>query len=131
MLRNTLRMAAAVGFLGLISFGLASGDQITDERWLAILGAAWLLLVAATWFRPPATIPTVGRTTIRTAVVLATVFAVVSLQLLRIQVVTREATADRVAIAPNGDVAGNPRRQETDLRVRRGRVYDRDGVILA
>ena len=130
-LRRTARLAAALGFLALTAFGLASGDQITDGRWLAILGAAWLLLVLATWVRPPAAIPTVGRTTIRTAVVLATVFAVVSLQLLRIQIVTREATADRVAIAPNGDVAGNPRRQQADLRVQRGRVYDRNGVILA
>jgi peptidoglycan glycosyltransferase len=126
-----LRALAGLACVGLAAYGLASGDEIADARWLAILGAAWLLLLVATWFPLPRTIPHPGRTTIRTAVVLATVFALVSAQLLRIQIVTREETVDRVAIAPNGDVAGNPRRQQTDLRVRRGRVYDRNGTILA
>ena len=63
--------------------------------------------------------------------ILSTVFALVSVQLLRIQIVTSDATAGRVAIAPNGDVAGNPRNQATALDIRRGRVYDRNGVLIA
>jgi peptidoglycan glycosyltransferase len=130
-LRSLLRLLAAGGAIGLVAVGLRSGRQITDARWLAILGAAWLLLVVATWLPLPRTIPSVGRSTIRTAVIIATVFAVVAVQLLRIQIVTSEATVERVAVAPNGDVAGNPRAQVGALDVRRGRVYDRNGVLLA
>src|SRR5688572_29788922 len=106
-LRRLLRLLAVGGAVGLVAVGLRSGSQITDARWLAILGGAWLLLVLGSWVPLPRTIPSVARSTIRTAVILCTVFALVSVQLLRIQVVTSDATAGRVAIAPNGDVAGN------------------------
>lgn len=126
-----LRTLAAFGALGLIAAGLAIGGGISDARWLLMLFAAWVLLLIATRIRIPATVPVRARSTIRTALTLATVFAIVSVQLVRIQVVQSEATQTRTATAPNGDVVANPRLGNADLAVKRGRIYDRNGNVIA
>ncbi len=127
-----LRAAALLLFFTLIGFGLAISRGISDARWLAILGTAWLLLLVAVWPNLPRALPTFNRTAIRTATLLATVFAILSIQLVRIQVVQSEATVARRAMDPEtGDAVSNPRTIESDLDVRRGRVFDRHGTVLA
>lgn len=126
-----IRALAGFGAVGLIAAGLAIRGGISDARWLVILFAAWILLLIATRIRIPATVPVRARSTIRTALVLATVFAIVSVQLVRIQVVQSEATRTRTATAPNGDVVANPRLGNADLAVKRGRIYDRNGNVIA
>lgn len=127
-----LRRLAAVLFLLVVAYGLWLGGGITDARWLALLGTAWLLLLVALWPALPAGSPTFARTVVRTAVLLSSVFVVLSVQLVRIQVVQGQATAARVAEDPvSGEVIANPRLQIDDLAARRGRVYDRSGALLA
>lgn len=125
------RALAGLASLGLVVAGLTGGDDISDARWLAVLGVAWTLLLYAGWERLPASIPATRRTTIRTAIVLATVFAMLSVQLVRIQVVHQDGTVDRVATAPDGEIIANPRRQGIGLDEERGRILDRSGEILA
>ena len=43
-----VRVIAALSSLGLIGWGLYAIDDVSDARWLSILGAAWLLLLVAT-----------------------------------------------------------------------------------
>ena len=97
-----MRSLAGMAALALIGFGLWTGNGVSDGRWLALLGAAWVLLLVASRVPLPASMPSFNRTLVRTALVLATVFAVVSAQLVRIQVVQSEATVNRSGIADNG-----------------------------
>lgn len=125
------RIVALIGFFGLTAYGLWLRGEISDARWLALLGGAWLLLVVA--FRPhlPAQTPRFNRTVIRAAFLVASVFAILSIQLIRIQILQRDATVNRSASAANGEMIANPRLQREELRVKRGRVFDRNGIILA
>ncbi len=127
----TVRAVAVALFLAAIALGLRTGSGISDARWLAILGAAWLLLIVALWPRLPAGLPQFNRTVVRTALVLTTIFAILSIQLVRIQVVQGDVTAKRVARAANGDSLANPRLQNESLSIRRGRMFDRNGVLVA
>src|SRR3712207_1234780 len=97
-----IRTIAFGGFLGLVGIGLVTSEGITDARWLSLLGVAWLLLVVACWPRLPRGLPAFNRSVLRTALILTTVFAVLSLQLVRIQLVQGDAVAERVGEAPNG-----------------------------
>ncbi|MGI8644028.1 MAG: peptidoglycan D,D-transpeptidase FtsI family protein [Thermomicrobiales bacterium] len=128
---RAVRTIALLGALALLLAGLASGSEITDARWLGILGTAWLLLILAVWFPLPAKLPRFNRSVIRTAMIVTTVFCLLTAQLVRIQIVQGNAVANRVAEAPNGETLSNGRLLNTDLTVRRGRVYDRSGVLLA
>jgi len=130
-MNRTIRTIAGLASVGLIAAGLTGGDDLSDARWLAILGVSWILLLIAGWERLPNTVPAARRTTIQTAIVLASVFALLSAQLVRIQVVHQGATVDRVATAPNGEIIANPRRQGIGLGEERGRILDRSGEVLA
>lgn len=127
-----LRLLAALGFGTVVAYGLAWRDGISDARWLGLLAAGWLLLLLAAWPRLPATTPTFNRTALHTATLIVTVFVVLSVQLVRIQIVASRATVERVATDPlSAEVIANPRIQIDDLEIRRGTVRDRRGTILA
>lgn len=128
---RALRLGALAAALGLLAVGLGSGSGITDARWLGLAGSAWLLLVLAAWLPLPARLPRFNRSVIRTAMILSTVFCLLTAQLVRIQVVQGDTVANRIAVAPNGEALSNGRLLNPDLSVRRGRVYDRNGVLLA
>jgi peptidoglycan glycosyltransferase len=115
----------------LLGFGLARTDHLDDREWLLVLGASWLLLLLATRIRLPLMIPTFNRSLIRTTLVLATVFVVISAQLVRVQVTNSDAVFNHTAIAPDGETIGNPRLADQTLSVRRGQIYDRDGNLVA
>jgi penicillin-binding protein A len=125
--RGLILLAAA----GLISWGLVTSDGISDARWLGILGIAWVLLLLGTRFSLPASMPTFNRTIIRTALVLTTVFVVVSAQLVRIQIVEGDNIYYKTATAPDGEVIANPRTASGELDVERGKILDRHGMVLA
>jgi peptidoglycan glycosyltransferase len=115
----------------LIGLGLARTDRLDDRDWLVVLGIAWLLLLLATRIRLPERLPTFNRSLIRTTLVLATVFVIISAQLVRVQVTNSDAVFNHTAIAPDGETIGNPRLADQTLSVRRGQIYDRDGNLIA
>jgi peptidoglycan glycosyltransferase len=126
-----VRVLAAIASLSLIAWGLYSIDDVSDARWLSILGVAWLLLLAATYVRLPA-MPQFSRSLIRTALVFATVIAIISVQLIRIQVIKQDDIAYRTALTADGsDALANPRVVLTPLETRRGEILDRDGAVIA
>ncbi|MBA2777080.1 MAG: hypothetical protein H0U31_10165, partial [Chloroflexia bacterium] len=122
---------AGICAIGLLTAGLVFSDRINDTQWLLALVVAWLLMLVATRTALPIRLPTFNRTLIRTAMVIATVFIVISAQLVRIQIVASDATYHRTAVAPDGEIMGNPRLATTELSVRRGEIFDRHGIAIA
>ena len=130
-LRDTFRKSCNLAAILIILFGLFSSEAISDARWLALLGLAWLLLLAGTHIELPDDLPTFNRGTIRTAFVIFTVFVLLAAQLLRIQVVQSDNTFYRTGIAPDKQIIANQRASSDSLLVQRGRIYDRNGIVIA
>ncbi len=129
-------MSVIVSLAGVCAFALLTGglvfaDRISDAQWLFALGVAWLLMLVATRISLPTRIPTFNRTLIRTSLVIATVFIVISAQLVRIQIVASDATYNRTTVAPDGEIMGNPRLATSELSIQRGEIRDRNGDLIA
>src|SRR5690606_733569 len=58
-------------------------------------------------------------------------FALVSVQLVRIQIVESARISSRIAEAPDGQVISNPRERLVALEFQRGRIFDANGNVLA
>jgi penicillin-binding protein A len=128
---TVLRTICVLGAIALIGWGLLISEDINDARWLLLLVGAWILLIVGTRISLPRTMPTFNRTLIRTAMIVATVFIMISAQLVRIQVVEQDAIYYRTGVDANGEVISNPRLVNQQLDFERGRIYDRNGVVLA
>ncbi|MDQ3524176.1 MAG: penicillin-binding transpeptidase domain-containing protein, partial [Chloroflexota bacterium] len=127
---SIIRVFCGLASVVLLGWGLATIDDVSDARWLMTLGIAWLLLLLATYV-PLSNMPQFSRSLIRIAIVFATVLAIVSVQLIRIQVVQQDAIAYRTAQTDDGDAIANPRVVLTPLENQRGEILDRDGVVIA
>lgn len=126
-----IRTIAALASAGLIGYGLATIDDVSDGRWLTILGIAWVLLIVASYLKLP-DMPQFSRSLIRVSLVFATVMAVVSVQLIRIQVIQQDEIAYRTALTEDkSDAIANPRVVLTPLETKRGEIVDRNGEIIA
>ncbi|MDQ3541250.1 MAG: penicillin-binding protein 2 [Chloroflexota bacterium] len=130
-MRTILSALSAIAAFAIIAIGLGLRGEISDGRWLAVLAISWLLLLLASRIPLAGSMPAFNRSLIRTALVLATVFIVISAQLVRIQVVRSDDTFYRTAEAPNGEIIGNPRIGNAELAVDRGDIVDRNGAIIA
>lgn len=130
-MRKILSGLSATAAFALIASGLVLRGEISDKRWLAVLAISWLLLLVASRIPLSRSMPAFNRSLIRTALVLATVFIVISAQLVRIQVVRSDDTYSRTAQAPNGEIIGNPRIGNAELAVDRGDIVDRHGEVIA
>lgn len=125
-----IRAIAGLACATLLVWGLASVEDVSDAKWLTILGTSWLLLVVATYL-PLRNMAQFSRSLIRVAFVFATVMAIISVQLIRIQVVQQDAIVYRTAQTDDGDAIANPRVVLTPLENERGEIIDRDGEIIA
>lgn len=126
-----IRVLAGLASLGLLAWGLYAIDDVSDARWLSILGVAWLLLLVAAYVRLP-NMPQFSRSLIRVALVFATVLAIVSVQLIRIQVIKQDDIVYRTAQSADGtDAIANPRVVLTPLETKRGEIFDSDGEVIA
>ena len=126
-----LRSLFLLGAFGLIGFGLFVGDDLTDARWLTLLAGALVLLVLCTRVSLPPAMAPFNRGLIRTTMLLACVFILLSAQLVRIQVIQQEQIYFRSEADANGEVISNPRLYQQQLTVQRGQILDRNGVVLA
>ena len=130
-MNTAIRSLSLLAAIGLIGFGLFIGDELSDARWLTLLAGAFVCLLVATRVQIAPGMPTFNRGLIRTTMLLACVFILLSAQLIRVQVVRQEDIYYRTGIAPDGEVISNPRLYQQQLTVQRGRIYDRNGVVLA
>lgn len=126
-----VRTLFLLGALALIGFGLFVGEDLSDARWLTLLGGAFICLVFATRIQLPESLPKFNHGLIRTTMLLACVFILLSAQLVRVQVVQQEAIYYRTEADSNGEVISNPRLYQQQLTVQRGQILDRNGVVLA
>ncbi len=128
---NRRRIAAILFFL-IVGYGLAARDTISDARWIAILWLSWIPLLVAVWPDVPPTVPPLGRSALRMTMIFLSILTLCAIQLLRVQVVMSDSITHRVGIDPvTGDVISNPLLVDEALTIRRGAIYDRDGVVLA
>lgn len=126
-----LRFASFVAALLVVGYGLGETSDRADERWLLLLGAAGVMLALAWWPRGTRSLPIYNRTVLRWATILVVGFTLVTIQLVRIQVVESSRIASRSAEAENGQVVQNPRERLRALQVQRGAIVDRHGQVLA
>lgn len=126
-----IRLAAFVGALLVLGYGFGDTDQDADRVWLLSLGVAGVLLGIAWWPRATRNLPIFNRTLLRWATIILVGFALVSVQLVRVQIVQSARTLGRVGEAPNGEVVTNPRDRLRALEMQRGRILDREGRVLA
>jgi peptidoglycan glycosyltransferase len=130
---DQLRLVAGLGAaVALVGYGFASERGISDERWLALLGLGWVALVVAIWPRLPKNWGTFSRSAIKTAFLLTSLFAVLAVQLVRIQAIDQDSIANRTGgNIETGQSLQNPRTVDTDLALNRGSIYDRNGNLIA
>jgi peptidoglycan glycosyltransferase len=119
-------------FFLLAGAGLAARDAITDAQWIGLLWLSWVPLLIAVWPEIPPTVPPLGRSALRTAMVFLSILALCAVQLLRVQVVMSDDIARRAGLDPaTGDVVSNPLLANAALATARGTIFDRDSRPLA
>lgn len=130
---DRLRLVAGLGAaIALIGYGLAAERGISDERWLALLGLGWVAMVVAIWPRLPKNWGTFSRSAVKTAFLLTSLFALLTIQLMRIQAIDQDSIANRTGgNIETGESLQNPRTVDTGLALNRGSIYDRNGVLIA
>jgi peptidoglycan glycosyltransferase len=146
MLRNLIRTLSLLGAALLLAFGMLAGavtasptDAPNDSVWLLCLGAAFPLLLVYTWLTvaggPAVQAPTVDarfrRNVQQVGGFLLVGFALLSLHLLREQIVAASSIKAAAVVTKAGNVIQDPRKVPNELRVRRGSIYAGDKVIAA
>ena len=128
---RVFRLIALLGAIGSIAYGLTAGSEWSDQTWLQALGIAGLLLLFAGWPGGTGGYSTFNRTTLRLASIMLVAFALLSVQLVRVQIVQSSRTLDRQQLTPGGQVVQNPRDQLAEDPRLRGSIFDRNGIVLA
>lgn len=128
---HALHAVSGFSALALLTVALTFTDRLTSNQWLVVLAAAWLLMLLASRITLPERLPTFNRSLIRTTMVIATVFVLISAHLVRIQIVESDDTYAQSAIAPDGEVLSNPRLASSALDAGRGDIVDRNGELIA
>lgn len=129
-MRSTLRVIAPIAALILIGYGLLQPVE-QDSRWLLCLWGAAPLIGLAVWLRQPPLPQGLTRSVYHLALVFALGFVLLSLQLLRQQVIQADAIYAHVDIdAETGQVISNVRPVLTSQRTKRGTIFDRNGIPL-
>jgi penicillin-binding protein A len=126
-LRRTLATLAA---LGLIVYGMATTDESTDSLWLLCIGGAGVALLIAWWPKGTRTLPIFNRTMLRWGTIVLVGFFLMTIQLVKIQVVESHQTFNRIVVTESGDVFQNPRISMDTARQQRGAMLDREGRVL-
>lgn len=126
---NILYAGLITGAVVLISVGII--QPLEDEvRWLICLWLSAPLIGLAIWMRLPALPSGLARTITNTGLIIIIGFVMLSLQLLRQQVVRADEIYHYVAIGTDGSSTSNVRPVLHSQRILRGRMVDRKGVVL-
>jgi peptidoglycan glycosyltransferase len=144
--RNFIRTLSLIAALGLLLYGLVVGaqpserfDPPNDSIWLICLALALPLLLTYTSLtvsgdpvRPRATPDERFRHNVQQlGGFLLVGFALVSLHLLREQIVAAASIKETTVLTESGHIVQDPRKVPEQLRVRRGRIFAGDRVIAA
>ena len=127
--RFVLRALCTLGAVSLIGYGMLQPLE-ADVRWLICLWAAAPLIGLAAWLSLPPTPRNVSRNIANVGLSILVGFGMLSLQLLRQQVVLADAIYAHVVVNPDGSTSSNVRPVLDSQRILRGRMFDRKGEVL-
>lgn len=130
MLTALRRTVATLIALGLIVYGMAVTDESTDSQWLLSVAGAGVALLFAWWPKGTRSLPIFNRTMLRWGTIVLVCFFLMTVQLLKIQVVESSQIYNRTVVTESGDVFQNPRVTMDTANHRRGAIVDRDGQVL-
>ena len=82
-----IRLAAFIGAMLVIAYGFGGTEEQADKVWLLLLLGAGVLLSIAWWPRGTRTLPVFNRTLLRWSAIILVCFTLVSIQLVRVQIV--------------------------------------------
>lgn len=131
MLIAIRRFLATVVAAMLIVYGMASTDENANKFWLLCLAGAGVALLFAWWPSGTRTLPIFNRTMLRWGTIIVVAFFLISVQLVKVQVVESNQTYNRVVLTDSGDVFQNARVNRETASQRRGSVLDREDRVLA
>ncbi|HUG14507.1 MAG TPA: penicillin-binding transpeptidase domain-containing protein [Thermomicrobiales bacterium] len=126
-----IRASAFLAALIVLAFGFTGTGESADRTWLVCLGVSGALFTVSWWPSSTRSLPLYNRTLLRWATIVLVGFALVSVQLVRIQIVESARISSRVEETADGEFIANPRARLASLEARRGRIFDTNGVVLA
>ena len=124
-----LRTLCVAGATGLIAYGVFQPVE-AEVRWLICLWAAAPLFGLAAWLSAPRAPRSLASSVANLGLVVLVGFGLLSLQLLRQQVVRAEEIYYHVSVGEDGSTTSNVRPVLDSQRVLRGEILDRKGVVL-
>ncbi len=128
MLRS-LKILGGLAAVGLIVYGMS---PLADEtRWLQCLWAATFLGGFAVWPIRSQRATGISNGTQNLALVLLIGFTMLTVQLLRLQVVKAGEIYNRTVTDDAGNITSNPRPVLAGGKVKRGTIFDAQGAVLA
>ncbi len=127
-MRPFLQATALLSSALLIAYGVARTPDRTDPRWFAALAVVAGLWVVALWPALPRH-RQAGRAIVHIGLVLVVGFGMVTVQVLRAQLLDRDRIFARAADPASGIV--DVRRYVAERQRERGRILLRDGTIIA
>lgn len=131
-MRNVLRTVTGAGAVALIVYGIVQPiDRDGDGRWLICLWIAALLIGVAVWMSLPQTPRSLNRNVQHLGLIVAIGFTLLSMQLLRQQVVKATPIYNRSVTDPeSGQITSNVRPVLESQKIQRGEIFDADGTVL-
>ena len=126
-----MRFGALLVAAAILGFGLLQREGNTDARWLLALAASGPCFAILLWPRLPHNLPIFNRTVVRLGTLLVVAFLLMSIHLVRLQVVHADELATMTRTTDDGDIVANQRQLLNQLRQQRGKIYDRNGQVLA
>lgn len=127
--RSVLQALCMIAAVGLIAYGIVQPVE-AEVRWLLCLWAAAPLLGLAAWLGGRKGSRSLPRSVANVGTAILVGFGLLSLQLLRQQVVRADAIYYHVAVGPDGSTTSNVRPVLDSQRILRGRMLDRKGFVL-
>ncbi|MCM8749748.1 penicillin-binding protein 2 [Thermomicrobiaceae bacterium CFH 74404] len=125
-----IRTAALVAATAIVAYGVATTEDRTDPRWLALLLMLALLWGIALWPSLGRQVRTMDRTMVHVVAAFGVGFLLVGAQLVRVQALDRERIQSRI-YSTGTEVVADPRRQALEEESQRGRILASDGTVIA
>ncbi len=124
--RGLIRFLATLLVVGILAVGIIAGS---DHLWLVCMALAVPFIAVALWRGAPRDEPLFNRTSQKLAHILLTLFVLLSMQLVRTQVVMSGTTQTRTEQTALG-VVRNPRLLDAQLQALRGEIFSSDGMKI-
>jgi penicillin-binding protein A len=125
------RAAAFTAALMIIAYGMVFTATHSDHMWLVMMLISAALLLYALVPRLADSVPQVNRTVVVCGAVFVVGFLMLTVQLVRIQIVESAEISDRFGVVADGSVVLDPRKRVQDADISRGRILTRDDDIVA